>query len=96
MLRRAWGHGMGSKRRDFTESAMAEAIGRRILDLRGSNLIEILYFLEEENSLEMLRAFSTLSFENQAKLIDFLKETNRKADVTLRVSRAGIKVQPGG
>jgi hypothetical protein len=80
----------------FSEPALAEAVGRKILGRKGSELIELLYFLEETNTLDMLRVFAAFDADEQAKIIRFLKDANRRGNVTLAVSRAGLRVQPGG
>lgn len=53
--------------------AIAEAVGRKMLGLKGSELMELLYFLEEPQTLELLRAFVACGAEDQAKIIRFLK-----------------------
>lgn len=78
------------------DSAVAEAVGRRILERRGAELIEFMYLLDEKNTLELLREFVVLRGEDQAKIVDFFKKINRRGDLKLSFGRDGIRVQPGG
>ncbi len=80
------------------EPRMAEAVGRKILSLKGASLIELLYFLEEENSLELLRGFSALGLRDQRKVLAFLNAACDEimAKVELGVGRDDGGVQPGG
>ncbi len=80
------------------EPSMAEAVGRKILSLKGASLIELLYFLDEEKSLEVLRGFSALELCDQTKVLDFFKAAGGKVivKVELGVGRDDGGVQPGG
>jgi chromosome segregation and condensation protein ScpB len=80
----------------YSEPALEAAVGRKILGRKGSELIELLYFLEEPNTLEMLRVFSTLDAAEQSKIIGFLKDADQRGDVTLEVSAGELKLRPGG
>ncbi len=77
------------------EASVAESIGRRILERRGLEAIELIYFMEERNTLELLREFVALRGDDQAKIVAFLKKMNSRGDVTLSVIRDGMRLQPG-
>ncbi len=79
-----------------SDRAIAEAVGRRILERKGSELIEFIYLLDEKNSLELLREFVVLRDDDQAKIIDFFKKMNGRGDLRLSVGCDGIRIQPGG
>ncbi len=78
------------------DHAVAEAVGRRILERKGSELIEFIYLLDEKNTLELLREFVALRDDDQAKIIDFFKKINRRGDMRLSVARDGLRIRPGG
>lgn len=80
----------------YSEQAFAEAIGRKILASRGSRLIELLYFLEEEKSLELLRGFSALGRRDQARILDFLKAASSGKCAEINVDRDGYRSSAGG
>jgi hypothetical protein len=78
------------------DPSVAEAVGRRILERRGSEIIELVYFLEERNTLELLREFVSLHGDDQEKIVSFLKRLNRRDGPTLSVGRDGLTLRPGG
>jgi hypothetical protein len=78
------------------ETSVAESVGRRILERRGSEVLELMYFLDERHALDLLREFIALPGDEQSKLVDFLKSANRRDGVTLCVGRDSLQLQPGG
>ncbi len=94
--RLSWAARLEGSKMSNAEQAFAEAIGRKILASRGSRLIELLYFLEEEKSLELLRGFSALGRRDQTRILEFLKAAGGKKLKEINVDRTVTGVQPGG
>jgi hypothetical protein len=78
------------------DSSVAEAVGRRILERNGSDLIEFFYLLDEKNTLALLREFVVLRDDDQAKIIEFFRKMNQRGDLKLAVGRDGLSIRPGG
>jgi hypothetical protein len=91
--RLGWAARLEGSKMSYSEQAFAEAIGRKILDSKGSRLVELLYFLEEEKTLELLRSFSALGRSEQTKILQLLKAASNRRPAK---GRTVIGVQPGG
>jgi hypothetical protein len=91
--RLSWAARLEGSKMSYSEQAFAEAIGRKILASKGSRLVELLYFLEEEKTLELLRGFSALGRSEQAKILELLKAASSRRPVK---GRTVTGVQPGG
>jgi hypothetical protein len=72
------------------ESNIAEAVGSRVLQWKGSEFLELIYFLEEKNSLELLRLFTAMSGNSQDALIEFMRCISRQDNIELRADRSGL------
>jgi hypothetical protein len=76
---------------DYTE--VAEAVGRRVLGWKGAEFLELIYLLEEKNTLELLRDFSSLSKSNQAQVIEFFRMAKAEEDCKLNVDGSGLVIE---
>jgi hypothetical protein len=52
-------------------NSLAESIGRRVLEWKGSEFIEFVYLLEEKNALKILSLVTSMADEDQDVLIKF-------------------------
>jgi hypothetical protein len=62
-------------------SDLAEAVGRRVLEWKGSDFLEIVYLLEEKNTLRFLRLFATLDDGARDKAIEYLESASRARQI---------------
>jgi hypothetical protein len=71
---------------------IAEALGLRVLQWKGSEFLELIYFLEEKNSLNILRLFASLSRDSQNALLEFMELVSNQDDIELRADHSGLHI----
>ncbi len=72
------------------DAQLAEAIGRRILGKGGAELLEMIYLLQEEKTLETLREISVMSEEDKRQILNFVRQANARGKVKLVANDTGI------
>ena len=61
-----------------TNTSLAESIGRRILEWKGSEFIEFVYLLDEKNALKILRLITSMAEDDQDILIKFCESAQSR------------------
>jgi hypothetical protein len=74
-------------------SEIAEAVGHRVLQWKGAEFLELIYLLDERNTLELLRLFVTLSEDAKKDVVNFLNSINGRERVKLRVDDSGLHIE---
>jgi hypothetical protein len=62
-------------------SNLAEAVGRRVLEWKGADFLEIVYLLEEKNALRFVRLFATLDDNARDSAIKYLESACRDRQI---------------
>lgn len=75
------------------DAQLAAAVGAKMLEWKGSEILEFIYFLQEKDTLKILREISRLSEDDKGELIEFMQGLHNKGRSNIKSYDPEISIE---